>query len=64
MNPTDYVVRSYRSITRDRVVVTIVDMGGRVVHVTMPRNTAAGDQADELLRVALTTPKLRRPVAR
>ena len=48
-----YVVRSTERAPDGRVTYTIVDMAGRVMHVTVARAATAGDGPVAVLRAAL-----------
>jgi len=57
-DPGAYVTRETRAAPSGRATHTIVDMAGRVLHVTVPRNLGATEHLDLVLRHAVSS---RRP---
>jgi phosphate-selective porin len=54
-DPGAYVVRDTRRAHDGRSTYTLVDMAGRVLHVTVPYNLSATEHLDLVLRHAVAS---------
>ncbi|HET9247704.1 MAG TPA: hypothetical protein VFO15_18010 [Xanthobacteraceae bacterium] len=51
MNPdTDFVVRSWRTTPAGHARATVVDMHGRIAHVTITKHASAHGDVEQLIR--------------
>lgn len=55
MSDTAYVVRATRAAPDGRATYELVDMAGRVVHVTLPRHLTNTEHAHPILLHALAS---------
>jgi hypothetical protein len=61
-DPGAYVQRSARDTAAPLVTVTIVDMAGRVAHVTIPRSHTANGHDIDTLRAAVQRASIPRTI--
>ena len=62
IDPGAYVLRSTATAPDGRVVYTVVDMNGRVSHVTLPHELTLTELADPIIRAHVANqPSMERP---